>query len=97
MILAAAAKIHIKKTDKDVVLCGARHGNIFDQIEQLGLGPDDYEEVEDGFIDHTNRFLTRKEAFEHAKMCGQLSSKIIYLRENGQEAGGRNLISEDLY
>ena len=47
MILAAAIKYHIKKTGKDVILCGARHGDIFTQLEQLGFGPrDGYEEIE---------------------------------------------------
>ena len=35
MILAAAIKFRIERTGKEVVLCGARHGHIFDQIEAL--------------------------------------------------------------
>lgn len=97
MILAAAIKFRIKATDKDVVLCGARHGDIFNQLVPLGLIPDEVEEVEQGFIDHQNNFLTRIEAFTHAKQCGQISSKIVFDRENGKVPGGCNLISEDLY
>ena len=97
MILAAAIKYHINATDKDAVLCGCRHGDIFVQLESLGFDPHEgYEEIEQGFIDHHNNFLTRKEAFEHAKQCGQLCEKIIYERENGG-VGGLNLISEDLW
>lgn len=97
MILAAAIKYHIKETNMDVVLCGCRHGDIFYQLKALGFEPrNGYEEIEQGFIDHKNNFLTRREAFEHAKECGQLSSKIIYDREHG-EIGGTKLISEDLW
>ena len=97
MILAAAIKYKIESTGKEVVLCGARHGDIFVQIEGLGFDPHNgYEELEQGFIDHNNNFLNRKEAFEHAKACGQLANKIVYEREHGG-CGGLNLISEDLW
>lgn len=96
MILAAAIQITRKSTNNTVVLCGARHGNIFDQMTLLGIKHDDITEEIEGFIDHKNTFLTRKEAYEHAKMCGQLCDKIIYERENGG-VGGTNLISEDLW
>lgn len=95
MILAAAIKIHIDKTDKDVVLCGCRHGDIFAQLQDLGFNPKDgYKEIEQGFITHKNEFLNRKEAFYHAKECGQLSAKIIYDREKNNST---SLISEDLW
>lgn len=95
MILAAAIKFKIENTGKNVILCGARHGDIFVQLEGLGFDPrKGYEEIEQGFIDNCNNFLTRKEAFEHAKKCGQLAAKIIYERE---KAGSLSLISEDLW
>lgn len=95
MILAAAIKLKIESTGKDVVLCGARHGDIFVQLEGLGFDPrKGYEEIEQGFIDNCNNFLTRKEAFEHAKKCGQLAIKIICERE---KPGSLSLISEDLW
>lgn len=95
MILAAAIKYHITATGRDVVLCGARHGNIFEQLEQLGFGPRfGYEELEQGFIDHRGVFLTRAEAYDHAVMCGQIPEKIIYERE---KSGSKQLISEDLW
>lgn len=101
MILAAAIKYRIEKTGKCVVLCGARHGDVFDQLEALGFDPHfGYEEIEQGFIDHTGQFLTRTEAYEHAKQCGQLPWKIklpwkiIHQREEDKRF---NLISEDLW
>lgn len=98
MILAAAVKYYIPETNKNVVLCGARHGDIFNQLANLGFLPRlHYKEVEQGFIDHHNNFLTREEAFDHAKECGQLAERIWYERENGRMIGGKNLISEDLW
>lgn len=95
MILAAAILYKSKKTGKAVVLCGARHGDIFKQIECLGLEENkDYEEIEQGFIDHNNNFLTREEAFEHAKAYGQLCAKILNERI---KSGSKQLISEDLW
>lgn len=95
MILAAAIKYEIEETGDTVILCGARHGNIFDQLPALGFGPrKGYKEIEQGFIDTHNNFLTRKEAYEHAKACGQLCEMVIYERE---KSGNKNLISEDLW
>ena len=97
MILAAAIKYYIEETGTEVILCGARHGDVFIQLEALGFKPrNGYKEIEQGFIDHKNNFLTMEEAFEHAKMCGQLCEKIIYDRENGC-VGGKKMISEDLW
>lgn len=97
MILAAAIKYKIESTGKEVVLCGARHGDVFAQLKALGFeARKGYEEIDQGFIDHHNNFLTRKEAFEHAKMCGQISANTIYDREN-KNPFGKNMISEDIW
>lgn len=94
MILASAIKIWVDSTKESVILCGARHGDIFKQLDGLGL--DGYREIEQGFIDHNNNFLTRTEAYYHAKECGQLAAKIIDDREHNNPFG-TNLISEDLW
>lgn len=97
MILASAIRYKIEATGKEVVLCGVRHGNIFEQLDALGFEPrKGYEEIEQGFIDHKNNFLTREEAYEHAKMCGQICAKIIHEREV-KKYFGKELISEDLW
>lgn len=95
MVLAAAIKYHIKKTDSTVILCGARHAEIIMQLGSLGFLPrNGYEEIEQGFIDNKGQFLNRSEAFEHAKSCGQLCAKIVHEREM---SGNKDLISEDLW
>lgn len=76
MILAAAIKFHIDKTDEDVVLCGCRHADIFDQLKRLGFHPKEgYQEIAQGFITNRGEFLTRSEALDHAKECGQVPDK----------------------
>lgn len=98
MILVAAIKFRELTTEAEVVLCGARHGDVFAQLKSLGFKPKEgYIEEEQGFIDHHNNFLTREEALEHAYQCGQLSSRIYHDRVNGSMVGGKQLISEDLW
>ena len=88
MILCAAVKFHIDATDEDVVLCGWRHGNIYNQLKCLGFKPQQgYKRISDGFIDDKGNFLTREEAFLHAKECGQIQTE----KENGI------IYTEDLY
>ena len=92
MILAAAVKFHIEKTNEDVVLCGHRHWNVFEQLKLLGFEPQKgYKEIAQGFIDDKNNFLTREEAFEHAIKCGQIEDD----REDGSCC--ERLVSEDLW
>lgn len=92
MIIASAIKFHIEATNEDVVLCGLRHGDIFDQLKRLGFKPKEgYAEIEQGFIDHKNQFLNRKDAYHHAVACGQL--QITQKDDDAHDA----LISEDLW
>lgn len=72
-ILATAIKFHIHSTDKDVILCGVRHGNEYEQLEALGFKPrEGYTEIAQGFIDNYGNFLDRKEAFQVAVVNGQV-------------------------
>lgn len=51
MIIAAAVKFYIEKTDQKVVLCGLRHDAPFRQLAALGFEPKvGYKELEQGFI-----------------------------------------------
>lgn len=97
MILASAIKYYIEKTGEEVILCGARHGDILKQLKLLGFDPQKgYKEIEQGFIDNKNKFLTREEAYEYAKMCGQICEKIINEHEKSC-VGSKKMISEDLW
>lgn len=93
MILASAVKFYIGKTNKEVVLCGHRHCNIFEQLQLLGFEPQKgYKEIEQGFIDDRNNFLTRREAFIHAIDCGQIEFRMGRVSSLKGE-----LYSEDLW
>ncbi len=95
MILAAATKFRIEATGRNVVLCGARHADIYEQLEALEFGPKEgYKELEQGFITHEGKFLSRPDAWDHAVSCGQVPYKI---RRQREEAGTRQMISEDLW
>lgn len=97
MILAAAVKYEVEATGKEVILCGARHCDIFNQLKGLGFKPQQgYKMVAQGFIDQENNFLTREEAYEHAKTCGQLCTSIIIMREEFNPFG-KQLMTEDLW
>lgn len=94
MIICAAIKFKILKTNREVVLCGMRHNDIFNNLYEMGLRPnEDYIEIEQGFINHHHRFLSRQEAYIHAVECGQLP---LSVRENFDATPG-TLYSEDLY
>ena len=96
MILAAAIKYKIEKTGEEVILCGCRHGDIFQQLKALGFKPGEgYKELEQGFIDHHNFFLNRYNAFIEARNCGQLCEKIW--DEKLRITSKPELISEDLW
>lgn len=94
MIIAAAVKILSMKTGEEVVLCGLRHGNPFEQIKGLGLTKADFKELCQGFIDHEGKFLDREEALEHAISCGQLSWEVRNLKKDFAHP---SLFSEDLW
>lgn len=94
MIVAAAIKFHIDKTDKDVVLCGVRHGDCFAQLRDLGFEPKKgYREIEQGFVDNKGNFLNRKEAWHTAAMCMQLSLNDVITETRSDP----ELFSEDLW
>ena len=89
MIIAAACKIRIN--NNEVVLCGVRHGSIFEQLIQMGFSSDDFEIIEQGFVTHEDVFLNRVEALSHAIDCGQICSKLVHGRAFSE------LISKELW
>ena len=96
MIQASAIKFHIDITDADVVLCGLRHSDIFEQLKRLGFRPNvGYTVVAQGFITDKGEFMNRTDAFEHASKCRQLTYATIVSRT--ARDGDRELFSEDLW
>lgn len=73
MIIAAAVKFYIKKTDQEVIMCGLRHDAVFKQLKALGFLPHDgYKELEQGFLTTDGDFLNREQAYCHALKCNQI-------------------------
>ena len=96
MIIAAACKMLINNSE--VVLCGVRHSDIYIQLKQMGFKPDDFEELEQGFVTHTNKFLNRHDAYILASKNGQLCARIKHDKDKAREFGKiPELISEDLW
>lgn len=87
MILCASLKF------KDVIIPCHRHHNGYEILYELGIK--NYRgNVEEGFITTKNEFLNRRDAFNHAIECGQLSAAT---RQYKQENFETILYSEDLY
>ena len=81
MIIASACKFLIN--GNEVILCGVRHGDIYEQLKLMGFKPDNVEELEQGFITHKN---------------GQLCARIKHEKDKAREFGKLpELISEDLW
>ena len=77
MIICAAIKFRIEKTGRDVILCGVRHANCFEQLVDLGFEPKEgYKQIAQGFVTHKGEFLDRHEAQAHAKESDQLAASI---------------------
>lgn len=92
MIISAAVKIITISNDNKVIITGLRHCDCYNTLANLGLKQmKDYFIVDDGFIDHQGNFLDRRDAWKHARNCGQLPVNII--EHNISE----ELFSEDLY
>ena len=97
MIIAAACKLLIN--DNEVILCSVRHGDVYKQLKSMGFKPDDFEELEQGFVTHKNEFLNRREAYLHAVDCGQICERLMHEKNAIFEEHDRipQLISEDLW
>ena len=96
MILCAAIKLRGDqyKPDGFVVVPCWRHGVGYRILHDLTGNASYKGNVEEGFIDHMNNFLDRKEALMHALSCGQLSASTKELKH---DHGEEELYSEDLY
>ena len=95
MIICSAVRLHIDETDKDVVLCGVRHHDIYEQLKDLGFEPNKgYSRVMDGFVDSGGIFRTRTESLIYAIQVGQVNANIRNEYAKGTKV---ELFSEDLW
>ena len=95
MIICPAIKIIDTETNKELVVCGHRHTRCFDVIFELKPSWSEHrKQFIEGYIDHTGKFLDRKEALKHVKDCGQCT---VAQRWDWERHGVKELHSEDLY
>ena len=66
MIVASAVKIKMKESGEKVIIHCNRHHYGYYTLKMLGLQPDQYEKVSDGFIDQKGWYYTREQAYQHA-------------------------------
>lgn len=94
MITASAIKIKMKASNENVIIHCNRHHYGYYTLKMLGLKPDDYERVSEGFINQKGDYFTREQAYQHAFECGQISATI---REKKEQTDCKELFSEDLW
>lgn len=95
MLICAALLVQVEGLDHTTILPCRRHGDGFAILKDLGHVPKTkYKVVEQGFINHKGEFLNRVEAWEHVKMCGQLSQSTEWYKADNRDC---ELYSEDLY
>ena len=95
MLICAALLIQVEGLNHLTILPCRRHGDGFGILKDLGYAPKTkYKVIEQGFINHKGDFLDRREAWIHARECGQLSQSTEWYKEDGRDC---ELYSEDLY
>jgi hypothetical protein len=95
MIICAALEVQVEGLDHKTILPCWRHGAGFLTLKDLGYAPKTkYRVLTQGFINHKNEFLDRKEALAHALECGQLPKSVMWYKEDNKID---ELYSEDLY
>lgn len=95
MVICAALLIQVEGLDHQTILPCMRHGDGFRILQDLGYTPKTkYKILQQGFIDHDGNFLDRIEAYNCAKVCGQLPAAIRWHKEDSNEV---ELYSDDLY
>ena len=60
MILASAIKYEVEATGEEVILCGARHGDIFVQTDKLGISQSYISRLEKKIIDKLKIEMNKK-------------------------------------
>jgi len=97
MVLCAALKIEIHQNNeaKTLILPCRRHGEGFAFLREFGTPTDRlFKVIEQGFICTNGRYLNRKEAYDHARECGQLNASTLWYKTDHNDV---ELYSEDLY
>lgn len=77
MIARAAVKFFDKRRNKEIIIPCHRHCDAFQIMKIFEYCNDDYKEIEQGFLDHNDNFMTRAEAWQEARRCYQFLDAYI--------------------
>lgn len=83
-LISSACKLN------DTIWTGFRHSDCFAKMKLDGMTLEDKKNIVQGFLTEDGEFLTRKEAFERAVLCGQI-------KDEGEAPEKRILVSEDIW
>lgn len=106
MQFIVCAAIKIPHPEKDIILCGPRHGECLNLAVRLKIFTEDTKELEKnsilGFVDQDNNFYTREEAWVIADHMGEIRrplgwEKDFSHRRTPNVGDVRPLFSENLY
>lgn len=87
MITSAAVKVFVYPLNKEIVIKCHRHCDAYEILYDFNYTREDYETVEQGFLDEEDNFYDRVAAYKHAWWRNQLE----------EEYNVRELFSEDLW
>lgn len=73
MIAKAAVKIYDKKQQKEIIIPCHRHYEAFYILKEFGYNWNDYDYVQEGFLDEHDNFLSRIAAAKEAIRCQQVA------------------------
>ena len=95
MIICAALLVQIDDLDHTTIIPCLRHGDGYQILKELKYNPKTNGKVlSEGFITHEGIYLNRVEAWEYARVCGQLSTTTQWYKDDHADG---ELYSEDLY
>lgn len=90
MIVSAAVKVFVYPLNKEIVIKCHRHCDAYEILHDFNYRNEDYETIEQGFLDENDNFYNRVEAWKHAYLHDQINPDAI-------EHPVQKLFSEDLY
>lgn len=95
MIICAALLVQVEGLDHVTIVPCHRHGDGYQILKDFGCGSKEKHKVlSEGFITHDGVYLNRIEAWEHARVCGQLPRTVEWYKDDHADS---ELYSEDLY
>lgn len=77
MIVSAAVKVFVYPLNKEIVIKCHRHCDTYEILHDFNYRREDYETIEQGFLDEHDNFYNRVEAWKHAYINRQIHPDTI--------------------